>query len=115
VMRTGRIDSIQIPYNPHQRVVEDRILPLAAELGLGVLVMRPLGSGSLMSRAPAPAGEQREERDRISLAREAPRVGTADAGTDPDHRAHPICKSHVPPPPEGPAGPRPNLPPQPAI
>jgi aryl-alcohol dehydrogenase-like predicted oxidoreductase len=53
VMRTGRIQMIQIPYNAADREVEREVLPLAEELGIGVLVMQPLGSGKLVSRPPA--------------------------------------------------------------
>ncbi|MGA2027866.1 MAG: aldo/keto reductase [Syntrophobacteraceae bacterium] len=53
VMESGRIAAIQIPYNIEQREVENNILPLAADLGLGVVIMRPVGGGGLLHRAPS--------------------------------------------------------------
>jgi aryl-alcohol dehydrogenase-like predicted oxidoreductase len=53
IMRTERVQMVQIPYNAADRVVERELLPLADELGLGVLVMQPLGSGWLARQAPA--------------------------------------------------------------
>ena len=45
LMRQRRVDTVQIPYNVLNRAVEDKLLPLAEELGVGILVMEPLQKG----------------------------------------------------------------------
>src|SRR5215213_3881501 len=51
-LRTGAFDVVQLPLNPHERDCERELLPLAAELDVAVIVMRPLGEGALVRRAP---------------------------------------------------------------
>ena len=54
-VRTRMFDAVQLPYNPHERGCERELLPLAAELGVAVIVMRPLGEGALLRRPPPEA------------------------------------------------------------
>ncbi len=53
LMRSGRIGQIQIPYNALDREAAREVLPAAHDLGIGVLVMRPLGEGALIGRGPS--------------------------------------------------------------
>ena len=53
-LRTGRFQTLQIPLNPRERTAERELLPLAAELGVAVIVMEPFDSGALLRRPPRP-------------------------------------------------------------
>jgi aryl-alcohol dehydrogenase-like predicted oxidoreductase len=50
VMRAERFDFLQINYSLDKRDAERRILPLAAERGMAVLINRPFGGGGLLRR-----------------------------------------------------------------
>jgi aryl-alcohol dehydrogenase-like predicted oxidoreductase len=58
LMASGRIEMIQIPYNPLRRAAEHEVLPLAESMGLGVFVLSPLQGGILRRR---PSGEELKE------------------------------------------------------
>jgi diketogulonate reductase-like aldo/keto reductase len=50
VMRSQPIDFVQISYNLLDREVEQRILPLAQERGIAVIVNRPFREGALLEQ-----------------------------------------------------------------
>lgn len=53
-LRTGRFSVLQVPYNPLARECELELLPLAAELGIAVIAMMPLGDKSRLPNPPPP-------------------------------------------------------------
>jgi aryl-alcohol dehydrogenase-like predicted oxidoreductase len=58
VMRAERPDFVQVNYAADDRAAEQRILPLAADLGMAVVINQPFGGGGLLARAsrqPLPA------------------------------------------------------------
>src|SRR4051794_37811981 len=58
IMREQRIDFAQFSYNPSDREAEQRLLPLARERDIAVLVNRPFREGALLQRlqrTPLPA------------------------------------------------------------
>lgn len=50
VMRGEALDFIQVNYSADDRAAEERILPLAADRGMAVLVNLPFGGGGLLRR-----------------------------------------------------------------
>jgi diketogulonate reductase-like aldo/keto reductase len=53
-LRTGSFSTLQVPHNPLEQECQRELLPLAKELGVAVIVMRPLGDKSRLRRPPPP-------------------------------------------------------------
>ena len=51
IMRSEKLDFVQINYSLMEREAERRVLPLAQEQGIAVIVNRPFGGGDLFERA----------------------------------------------------------------
>ena len=57
LMRGNQLDFVQVTYNPVDREVDERILPLARDRGIAVIVNRPFREGALiraLARQPLP-------------------------------------------------------------
>lgn len=50
IMKTEKIDFVQLPYNVSDRGAEKRLLPAARDAGCAVLVMEPFASGDLFAK-----------------------------------------------------------------
>jgi len=58
IMKTKNIDFVQFTYNMHDREAEQRLLPLAKDKGIAVIINRPFQRGALISHLaskPLPA------------------------------------------------------------
>src|SRR5436305_5982218 len=82
-LRTRSFEVLQVPYNPWERECERELLPLAAELGVAVIAMRPLGgSGEDRRRRVTPGDAQLAELGVESWAEALLRWALADERID---------------------------------
>jgi diketogulonate reductase-like aldo/keto reductase len=104
-LRTGRFETVQLPYNPVERECERELLPLAAELGIRVIVMRPLGNKSRLRNPPPtekleplrPFGVETWAQALLKWALSDERVDVVIPATSKPHRAVENARAGSPP------------------
>ena len=95
MLRSEPLDFLQINYALDDRAAEQRLLPLAAERGVAVIVNMPFGGGGLLRTLAAPATAALGGRDRLhQLGATAAEIRPRAAGGDLRHPRHPQARAH---------------------
>jgi hypothetical protein len=104
IMRSEPIDFVQFSYNVVDREAEARLLPLASERGIAVIVNRPFRQGALTRSAQAREGALnglRTRRVKLGAAHAEihPRSPAVTVAIPGDHPRRPLCAKTSRPPP----------------
>ena len=51
VIKTGEFDTVQVPFNPVETAALDELLPLAREMDMGTIAMKPFAGGAFKNKA----------------------------------------------------------------
>lgn len=82
MMRSGKFEVVMLAYNPSNPEVADKLLPLAGELDLGVVIMKPLGGGVLSLEGSKALGFEITAAECLKYAAAHPNVSTVIPGID---------------------------------
>lgn len=82
MIRTGHFEIAMLAYNPIGRDVEQTLLPLCTQLGLGVVIMKPLGGGVLSEARSAQLGFSVTAKECLEFAVSNPHVSCIIPGMD---------------------------------
>ena len=95
VLRAEKLDFLQINYALDDRLAEQRLLPLAAERGVAVIVNMPFGGGGLLRGLLPQAAARLGRRDRLhQLGAGAAEVRAQPSGGDLRHPRHAPARAH---------------------
>ena len=95
VMRAETPDFVQLDYALNDRAAEQRLLPLAADRGIAVIVNRPFGGGGLLQSMLAQAAARMGRRHRLrELGAGAAEIRARQSRGDLRHSRHRQARAH---------------------
>ncbi len=97
MMRSGYFEAVMLAYNPINPELEETLIPLAVELDMGVIVMKPLGGGVLTPEKSAQMGFSVTAAECLRFAASNKQVSTVIPGMEkPEHVAEALAVASAP-------------------